>query len=170
MPRNVEIDDTLADEIFNERMDSEFEKIKQERDEYKNKYLYAVADKENALKRIKSQMSIAADAEKTNIIKEFLVVCDNLNLALSFNEHCDEPTALKEGFVSLYNEFMDVLGKLNVRKMKDVVGSEFTTDLYEAVSMKDCGSDMSGKVVECLVDGYFIGDDVLRHAKVVVGR
>ena len=69
MPRNVEIDDTLADEIFNERMDSEFEKIKQERDDYKNKYLYAVADKENALKRIKSQMSIAADAEKTNIVK-----------------------------------------------------------------------------------------------------
>ena len=68
MPRNVEIDDALTDEIFNERMDSEFEKIKQERDDYKNKYLYAVADKENAIKRIKSQMSIAADAEKTNIV------------------------------------------------------------------------------------------------------
>jgi len=171
MPKKTEIDDeVLADEIFNEQMNSMFDKIKQERDEYKNKYLYAVADKENTAKRLKSQMNLMSENAKTDTVKEFLVICDNFKFALSFNEHCDDPTVLKEGFVSLYNEFMNVLSKLNIMPMKNVVGSEFTTDLYEAVSMKDCGSDKSGKVVECLSDGYFIGDNILRHAKVVVGK
>ena len=99
MPRNVEIDDALADEIFNERMDSEFEKIKQERDDYKNKYLYAVADKENAIKRIKSQMSIAADAEKTNIVT--LPVLKDMGFAVQPSMVSTKNIAFHEAFIKV---------------------------------------------------------------------
>lgn len=163
-------DEILADGVFRKEKDSEFEKIKQERDEYKNKYLYALAENENTSKRLKAQMNMMSDNAKTNAIKEFLVICDDFKRAFEVNEQCDNLTALKNSFVILYNEFITILEKMKVRPMDNVVGSEFTTELYEAVSTMDCGNSMRGKVVECVEDGYFIGDAVLRHAKVVVGK
>ena len=50
-------------------------------------------------------------------------------------------------------------------------GSAFDPELHEAITQIPAPSeDLKGKIVDEVEKGYYLGDKVIRHAKVVLGQ
>jgi Molecular chaperone GrpE (heat shock protein) len=51
------------------------------------------------------------------------------------------------------------------------VGEEFNPDLHEAITEIPAPTeDMQGKVIDEIQKGYYLGEKIIRFAKVVVGK
>ena len=51
------------------------------------------------------------------------------------------------------------------------IGKDFNPDLHEAITEIAAPSeDLKGKVLDEIVQGYYLNDKLIRHAKVVVGK
>jgi molecular chaperone GrpE len=51
------------------------------------------------------------------------------------------------------------------------IGQEFNADLHEAITeIPAPGEDGKGKVMDEVEKGYYLGEKIIRHAKVVVGK
>jgi len=51
------------------------------------------------------------------------------------------------------------------------IGKDFNPDLHEAITEIPAPSaDLKGKVMDEIVQGYYLNDKIIRHAKVVVGK
>jgi molecular chaperone GrpE len=50
-------------------------------------------------------------------------------------------------------------------------GGDFDAELHEAITQIPAPSDdLKGKIVDVVEQGYYLGDKVIRHAKVVLGQ
>ena len=55
--------------------------------------------------------------------------------------------------------------------MEDTTGKEFDVETMEAVTRIPAPDDsMKGKIIDEIERGYYLGNKILRYAKVVVGR
>lgn len=102
---------------------------------------------------------------KGKIILEFLQVLDNLERAEK-----EIPKELKEndwakGIFSIKNQLKNLLKKEGVEEIKG--DKIFNPEIHEAVEMTD-GND--GEILEVLQKGYFLEGQVLRPARVKVGK
>lgn len=138
-------------------------------EEYKDKYLRAVAEFDNYRKRTLKEKAelILNGGEKT--IVAILPVIDDMERALQNGAKTDDPAVLREGMELIYNKFIKSLENIGVKKI-DTEGADFDTDVHEAVAMvPGMGDDKKGKVLDCIQTGYRLNEKVIRHAKVAVG-
>ena len=144
------------------------QKVTDELDTLKDKYLRSVAEFENYKKRTLKEKAdlILNGSEKT--VSMILPVLDDFERALA--DKSDDPKAIKEGVRMIYNKFIKILESLGVKKM-DTKDKDFNTDYHEAIAMvPGLGDDKKGKIVDCIQTGYTLNDKVIRHAKVAVGQ
>ena len=103
------------------------------------------------------------------VIKKYLVVMDDLTLALKNRPSSPDGATWAEGI------------ELIVRKLQTVIESEgietihqnkvqFDPNLHEAISNEDNPEFASGEVIEVVRQGYKLGDRILRPAMVRVAR
>lgn len=143
---------------------------KEEAEEYKNKYLYKVAEFENYRKRTLKEKAelILNGGEKT--ISAILPVLDDMERAIANAETTEEIDVVKEGMTLIFNKFCKTLESLGVKKI-ETEGKDFDVDFHEAIAMvPGMGDDKKGKVIDCVQTGYMLNDKVIRHAKVAVGQ
>ena len=105
----------------------------------------------NYRRRAESEKAEVLDFAKARIVRDFLSVRD------SFDQEQAHRT-----------QFDQVLGGLGVTRFESA-GQPFDPHLHNAVAMED-GEGEQEVVVEELQPGYKLGDTVLRHAMVRVGR
>lgn len=159
------VDDIPAEET--EEL-TEAEKMQQQLDEMKDRYLREVAEFDNYKKRTLKEKAdlILNGGEKT--ITAILPVLDDFERALA--DKNEDPKAIKEGMELIYKKFMKSLEGLGVKKI-DTEDKDFDTDVMEAIAMvPGVGDDKKGKVIDCVQAGYTLNDKVIRHAKVAVGQ
>ena len=80
-----EVERELADEVFLDEMKKEEEErnaIVEERDEYKKKYLYAIAELGNTKKRFANERPNIVKNAKVSVIKSVLDVIDDFERAI----------------------------------------------------------------------------------------
>jgi molecular chaperone GrpE len=106
------------------------------------------------------------DFAKQDLIRDLLPLLDNLGRALAHLplELKDNPWA--QGVSQVGKQVEQTLAQIGVKKIP-TIGLEFDPHLHEAVS-----DDQSGEhtVLEELQTGYMLGDKVIRHAMVRVGK
>lgn len=120
--------------------------------------------------RLARELDRKLDLEKKNIVEGFLEVADNLERALGAAQDEPESSTLLQGLNLIYNSLMSKLGQLKVEAL-ELQGQPFDPSLSEAVGMTHVTSPEEDQtVVEVLVKGYRMGDQLLRPAKVKVGR
>ena len=160
--------DECADEKKEEKQPekTEEEKLKEQLDESKDKYLRLMAEYDNFRKRsAKERLEITATATG-NAIGEILPVIDNFERALQ-TETQDE--SYKAGVQMIFNQFMEVLKKLNVEVI-DPTGETFEPNLANAVNQIEDPELGENVVAQTFQKGYKIGDKVIRYAMVVVAN
>ena len=157
-----------ADKKAEEAELNPLEKAQKEVEELKKQLLYKTAEFENYRKRTLKEKAelILNGGEKT--IAAILPVLDDFERAIA--DKSEDPKAIKEGVLMIFNKFTKTLEGLGVKKI-ETADKDFDVDYHEAIAMvPGMGDDKKGKVIDCVQTGYTLNDKVIRHAKVAVGQ
>lgn len=161
--------DNSADEMTAEpTIEEQLEAAKKEVEQYKDKYLRAVAEFDNYRKRtLKEKAELLLNGSEKAVCA-FLPILDDFERAIT--DKTEDVNAIKEGMQIIFNKFNKTLESLGVKKI-ETEGKDFDVDFHEAVAMvPGMGDDKKGKVIDCVQTGYQLNDKVIRHAKVAVGQ
>lgn len=134
-----------------------------------NKYLRLYSDFENYRKRTAKEKLTLIESSNRDLLLALLPIIDDFERAIVSNEKTEDPEALKEGFLLIYNKFINILEMEGVKPM-DAIGKPFDVEYHEAITnIPAPKKTMKGKVIDVTEKGFFLKDKVLRYAKVVVG-
>ncbi len=132
--------------------------------EYLDGWKRALADLENAQKRMAETAVLQRAAIKRDVVESFLSLADNFR---SLVEHAPkEQNAWVQGVVHIARQFDQTLQGFGVTIIQDT-GGIFDPAIHEAVEEVK-SEERPGTVIEIVQAGYTIGDTVIRPAKVKV--
>lgn len=135
------------------------QQLKKTAEDYKNKYLRALADYQNFENRTRQQRDEQTISVKKRLLTEMLPFLDNLEKAEVFLKDDGLKIIKKQFYQTLENEGL---------KEADLLGQEFDPHLAEAIEVVE--GEEANKIVEVLRKGYMLGDEVLRVAQVKVSK
>lgn len=137
-----------------------FEKLIQEINDYKDKYLRVCAEMENAKKRIERDKEKAIRFANETIAIDLLETLDNFENVLNI----DMPEDIKEGIELIYSGLRKVLKKHKVVEC----GTEiFDPELHYAISFIESTEDEK-TISQVLRKGYLMDGKLIRPASVIV--
>lgn len=149
---------------------SEEERLKNELQECKDKYLRLLAESENTRKRLQKEKIEMMRFSVENVISEFLLPMDNLESALSFTSQMSEETAnWAKGFTMILGQFKDVLANNGITTFQ-TLGTSFDPHLHEAVEIEETESRADGEIIQEYSKGYKSETRAIRPARVKVAK
>ncbi len=160
-------------------VDDELSRVKQERDKHHDQLQRTLADLQNFRKRRGQEMAEIRMLAVEGLAAELLPVLDNFHLATRAandatsdaanddNNERDGARAVREGLAMVKAMLEGVLERHGLREIP-AAGQAFDHTLHEAVGLCDSTDVQPGHVAKVVLTGYFLGDRVLRHAKVLV--
>ena len=149
----------------NEEQKTKSPNIEEEYEKLKNDYLRLLAEFDNYRKRVSKEIEEAKEAAKRSIIKEFLVILDNLEKAIEMAyKHKD---AIIEGIELSIKSFKDMLKKHGVEEINPKKVS-FDPNLHDALMTQESDELPKNTVIQTVEKGYMLKDKLIRPAKVIV--
>jgi len=146
------------------------EQLTLERDQFKDKWMRAVAETDNVRKRSRRDVQDARRFAQAETLRPFLEVYDNFERALqSLNEaEVDgQGHSVREGVELIFQRFQAALKERGAELIL-VDGCEFDPNVHEAVGSMPREGVEPGHVIEVAQQGFKFGDMVLRPARVIV--
>ena len=127
------------------------------------------ADFANYKRRIERDQQALAHNIKSEIVKKYLTILDDLERALK-NRPVDEPAAAwANGIELIQRKLQNVLETEGVMRIPAET-EEFNPTRHEAISYEESPEHESGQIIEVVQQGYLLGDRVIRPALVRVAR
>jgi len=170
---NINTDENIAgtanlqDSIAEE---SDFEELRIELQEQKDKFIRLYAEFDNFKRRnAKERVELIQTAGK-EVIQSMLEVLDDCDRAEKQLQKSEDITQIKEGIQLVFNKLRATMQGKGLKEMKSI-GEVFNPDIHEAITeipVQDPA--MIGKVVDELEKGYSLNDKIIRFSKVVVGK
>ena len=158
--------DALQEEIDNLKQD--LEEQTQQVDAYKKRYITLAADFDNFRKRTAKEKEELETKIKGKTLMEILGVVDNFERARTqIKPANDGEMGIHKSYQGVYKILVESLKRLGVSPMRSE-GQPFDPTYHEAMMREYTDEHPEGTVVEQLVRGYTLGEDVLRHALVKV--
>ena len=138
--------------------------------ELNDKYLRIHAEFDNYRKRTNKEKLDIIGTANAGLLKDLIPVIDDFERAIVNNDEVDDIESVKEGFKLIFNKYKTTLESKGLKGM-DAVGEAFDSEVHEAIANVPAPTKkMKGKVIDSVEKGYFLGDKVIRYAKVVVGQ
>lgn len=144
--------------MMKKKTDDQIEVLKQQIEEWKGKYLRALADYQNLEKRKYEEVAQVRRYAGEHILTRLLLIVDTFEKA---QEHLRDT-----GLALALKELAAFLEQQGVKKL-DTVGKSFNLHEMECIEVVD-GED--GIVIEELLPGYELHGKIIRVAQVKVGR
>ena len=128
------------------------------------------ADFINYKKRIDREQEILQQNYKAELLKKYLVILDDLELAMRNKpEEGEDPTNWIRGIELILRKFESINQNEGLKKI-EAEGQEFDPRYHQAISHEEDQNVESGKIIEVLQNGYMLGDRVIRPALVRVAK
>jgi molecular chaperone GrpE len=140
------------------------EEVEAEAEDFHEKWLRALADLDNYRKRVDRERAEERRYRSLEVLREVLVIGDNLRRALEAGGGVDD---LKAGIEMIGRQLDGLLGDFGVRRVPSV-GQPFDPTVHEAVSRHEDLQVDRPTVSEELQAGYLMHDRLLRPAMVSV--
>lgn len=171
------VDVEAAKEMAQKELD-EVEKLRKELDDTKaqlekekKEYLFLMAEFDNFRKRTLKEKSELIKNGGESAMKGLLPIIDDFERSIQAINESSDASSIKEGVELIYNKFVKYLEQNGVTAIPTEKGTDFDTELHEAVTLFPAGDDsLKGKIIDTVQKGYKLHDKVIRHAKVVVGQ
>ena len=165
---NNEVNETPVEETTTEN--SAEPTAEQVTAEWKDKYMRLTADFDNFRKqKNRERIELLSNASR-DVISGLLPVLDVFELAMKSNENIEDINAIKEGFAIIYGKFLSELEKKGLKPMESN-GQPFNVDFHEAITEFPAPTEgQKNTVIDTMEKGYLLNDNVIRYAKVVVGK
>lgn len=151
------IEETATNEGDNHN--KEHEECEKATEEYKSKYLRALADYQNLERRVRDERSEMIKIAQARVIEELLPFLDTLHQAEVFVK---DP-----GLKMVKDSFFQKLSELGVKEI-DLLNKEFDPHTAEAVELID--GDKDNMVVEVLRRAYELNGKLLQIGQVKVSK
>ncbi|MEO6148824.1 MAG: nucleotide exchange factor GrpE [Mucilaginibacter sp.] len=145
------------------------EKLKEELSQANDKYLRLYAEFDNFRRRTQKERVELLQTAGKEVIVSLLPVLDDFERAFKSMDQATDVVAVKAGVELIYSKLHNILEQKGLKPM-EALGEPFDADLHEAITNIPAPSDeLKGKVVDQMEKGYYLGDKVVRFAKVIVG-
>lgn len=125
------------------------------------------ADAENIRRRAEEDRNKLSGFFKSEVIKQLLPFIDNFDRALKNAPTSKDCQEWVSGLKSIEKQLKDQLESLGVKRIP-TVGHPFDPSVHEAVHVEEGTGQGREIVAKELSPGYFIGEEVLKHAVVSV--
>jgi molecular chaperone GrpE len=150
--------------------ESELERVKEELQAQKDKYLRLFADFDNFKKRSARERLEQMQTAGKEIITSLLDVLDDCDRAEKQLQNTDDLNQIREGVQLVFNKLRSVLQNRGLKAM-DSLHTDFDVEKHEAITEIPAPTEeLKGKVVDDVQKGYYLNDKIIRFAKVVVGK
>ncbi|MEM6914121.1 MAG: nucleotide exchange factor GrpE [Pseudomonadota bacterium] len=148
----------------------ELDQLRAERDEYKDRFMRALADAENARKRSDKDRREAENYGGSKLARDMLPVYDNLKRALeaATEEQKEHSAALLEGVELTMRELLNVFKKHGIEMIAPEVGDRFDPKLHQAMFEAPVPDTVAGDIIQVAAEGFLLHDRLLRPAQVGV--
>jgi molecular chaperone GrpE len=138
--------------------------------EAEDKYLRLYAEFDNYRKRTTNERIELIKTANQEVLVALLPVLDDFERALKSMETATDLAGVKEGVLLVSNKLKHILTAKGLRPM-EVANVAFDPEVHEAITKIPAPSpDLKDKVVDVVEQGYYLGEKVIRYAKVVVGE
>ena len=145
------------------------EKLQAEVAEAKDKYLRLYSEFENFRRRNAKERIELIKTAASDLMTELLPSIDDFDRAKQANEKQEDVAAIKEGFELIHNKLIKTLEAKGLKLMETEKGTPFDADIHEAVTQFPGDEELKGKIIDTVEKGYYLGEKVIRYAKVVIG-
>ncbi|WP_134680898.1 nucleotide exchange factor GrpE [Paracoccus ravus] len=170
-PNGSPTDEDLVDPLAElPDVDSEIEAIIAERDAFRDKFMRALADAENARKRADKERREAEQYGGSRLARDLLPVHEALTRALDAanDEQRAAAAALIEGVELTLRELNNVFAKHGIHVIIPQVGERFDPQQHEAMFEAPVPGTVAGNIIQVMANGFMLHDRLLRAAKVGV--
>ncbi|MBE0685360.1 MAG: nucleotide exchange factor GrpE [Anaerolineaceae bacterium] len=164
---DVKVDDSEVSKSA-EKDNEKYEKLLAQSQEYFEGWQRERADFQNYKKRIERDQISLKGFITAEIIKKYLVIIDDLELALKNRPTSTDCQGWVDGIGLVYQKLYSILEGEGVELIP--VEGEFNPNIHEAISQIEHPELESGKIVEVMRQGYKISERVIRPALVIIAR
>jgi len=179
MDNQVDAQDFSADEINNIDIediaeplipDETKQKLRDELEEQKDKYVRLFAEFDNFKRRTSKERIELIQTAGKEVIVSLLQILDDCDRAEMQMQQTDDASQVKEGVQLVFNKLRKTLQAQGLKAMESL-HTDFDVEKHEAITeIPVDNKNLKGKVVDEIEKGYYLNDKLIRFAKVVVGK
>lgn len=179
MENQVEAEDFSADENSNIDLedvaeplvpDETKQKLREELEEQKDKYVRLFAEFDNYKRRTSKERIELIQTAGREVIVSMLQVLDDCDRAEKQLQQTGDAEQIKEGVQLVFNKLRKTLQAQGLKAMESL-HTDFDVEKHEAITeIPVDDKNLKGKVVDEIEKGYYLNDKLIRFAKVVVGK
>lgn len=170
---SVEAEEELKNNEDNKEneLNKKIEELENQNADLKDKYMRAMAEMENIRKRAAKEKIDTIKRANKDLLLSLLNFMDNFERAIKAGENNSDiqNSEYYKGIELIHKQFIDFIHDNGVEEI-ECLGGEFDPNLHEALTMVEIPDCEHEKIVEVYAKGYKLNDELLRTAKVIVGK
>lgn len=170
---SVETEEELKNNEDNKEneLNKKIEELENQNADLKDKYIRAMAEMENIRKRAAKEKIDTIKRANKDLLLSLLNFMDNFERAIKAGENNSDiqNSEYYKGIELIHKQFIDFIHDNGVEEI-ECLGGEFDPNLHEALTMVEIPDCEHEKIVEVYAKGYKLNDELLRTAKVIVGK
>ncbi|MCK5507213.1 MAG: nucleotide exchange factor GrpE [Desulfobacterales bacterium] len=144
--------------------------VEEELKETYDRFLRVSAEFENYKKRSAREMSEFKKFANESLLKELLLIIDNLELAIdSSKDKKNSNNGLIEGIDMTLKKLVKILGDFGLKQIESLE-KPFDPNFHQAVMQEETDKHSQNTVIKELQKGYILNERLLRPAMVVVSK
>ncbi|MBL4768427.1 MAG: nucleotide exchange factor GrpE [Rhodobacteraceae bacterium] len=170
-----DIESAMAEELADEMLEIddealELDELRADRDQYKDRFMRALADAENSRKRSEKDRREAEQYGGSKMARDMLPVYDNMKRAIeaATAEQRQASAALFEGIELTMRELLSVFQKHGIEVIAPQIGDRFDPQVHQAMFEAPVPGTVAGEIIQVAAEGFFLHDRLLRPAQVGV--
>lgn len=158
---------------FEEKIDvleNNINKLEEELNHEKEKYLRLFAEFENYKRRTSKERIELFKTAGQDVLLALLPVMDDFDRALLELKKSDDDTLYK-GVILIHNKLKETLRTKGLEQFEVNQGDVFDSETHEAITQIPAPKDdLKGKIIDVVEKGYQLGEKIIRYPKVVIGQ
>mgnify|MGYP001545447252 CR=1 FL=1 len=145
----------------------EIRRLKEEVEDYKDKFLRCMADMDNLRRRTEKEKSDYLKFGLESFFKELLPVLDSFDKALEPANDSSDNASFRSGVENIHRQLVKSLEKSGLEPVK-AAGEAFDPNVHQAIQKIDSAEVKDETVAEEYARGYLLNGRLLRPAMVSV--
>ncbi|KAA9041526.1 nucleotide exchange factor GrpE [Ginsengibacter hankyongi] len=163
---NIDLEDVAEPLVPDETK----QKLREELEEQKDKYVRLFAEFDNYKRRTSKERIELIQTAGREVIVSMLQVLDDCDRAEKQLQQTDDAEQIKEGVQLVFNKLRKTLQAQGLKAMESL-HTDFDVEKHEAITeIPVDDKNLKGKVVDEIEKGYYLNDKLIRFAKVVIGK
>ena len=160
---------TALDDLLDQDAADPMAALAAERDDYRDRFMRALADAENARKRADKDRREAENYGGSRLARDLLPVYDALHRAIEAAgaERAAAPQLI-EGVELTLRELQNVFSRHGIRVISPAPGDRFDPQSHEAMFEAPVPNTSAGDIIQVMSNGFMLHDRLLRAAQVGV--